>query len=56
MSRMMASSCALAALISSVCAANFGRIIGHGDHLSVPTRRYGGGTSGEVNSSVDGLM
>jgi hypothetical protein len=56
MSRMMASSCTFAAPISSVCAASFSCVIGHGDHSSVPTRKYGGGTGGRVNNSVDGLM
>lgn len=44
-----------AATISSVRADNFGRIIGQGDHSSVPTRKHGMGTGGTVNNSADGL-
>lgn len=46
---------ARAAMISSVCADNFGRVIGQGNHSSVPTRERGVGIGGTGNNSVDDL-
>jgi hypothetical protein len=42
-------------MISSVCADNLGRVIGQGDHSSVPTRKHGLGTGGTLSNSVEGL-
>jgi hypothetical protein len=53
--RTTTSSRARAAMISSVCAYTFGRIIGQSDHSSISTRKHGIGTGSMINNSADGL-